>query len=176
MPGVGSVSRSFFFLLPIFLAVLVVALPTAADDKKKKMSVQVRKTSVREKASALGKPIGSLKYGDRVEILESSGKAWHKIKNEKPALTGWTRVTALSPKRIVLESTGTAPTSVTGEEVAMAGKGFDEEVEKEYRKKNPNLQKFFAILDRIEQADSRDITAELSAFLDQGRLKPKEVQ
>ena len=72
---------------------------------------------------------GTLEYGAQVTVLQVKGK-WVEVQSTaKPALSGWTAQANLSAKRIVSASTGLA----SAEEVALAGKGFNREVENAYK-------------------------------------------
>jgi hypothetical protein len=57
--------------------------------------------------------------------------------------------TALTSKRIALKAgQENVGSSVSGNEIALAGKGFSEEVEKEYRKTNKNID--YTWINRME--------------------------
>lgn len=59
--------------------------------------------------------------------------------------------------------------SPSGDDVALAGKGFNPQVEKEYQTKNPTLN--FAAVDTMEKITVPD--AQLAAFAKAGQLSPK---
>ena len=59
-----------------------------------------------------------------------------------------------------------AGTSVSQDEIALAGKGFSEEVEKEYRKNNANLD--YAWINRMETI--RISPRQMENFVEDGRL------
>ena len=71
---------------------------------------------------------GSLDMGAQVTVLQINGN-WAEVRSSANAsLSGWTSLSNLSSRRIV--STGT---SASAREIAMAGKGFDQDVENAYR-------------------------------------------
>jgi hypothetical protein len=73
---------------------------------------------------------GTLNYGAQVRVLRIKGN-WSEIQSlAGNSLTGWVNTSNLTGKRIVPAGTGT---SASANEVALAGKGFNEEVEKAYK-------------------------------------------
>ena len=78
---------------------------------------------------------------------------------------------SLTTKMIILKAgTANVQTSATGGEIALAGKGFSEEVEKQYKNLNRNLD--YAWIDRMERFQVSP--EEMQAFLKQGELVPAE--
>jgi len=104
---------------------------------------------------------GTLAYGAAVSVLQVKGK-WAEVKSTTNSpVTGWTAVANLSAKRIV----SGAATGATASEVALAGKGFNQEVENAY-KSGGKLN--YADVDRVEaQKVSKQ---ELQKFITDGRL------
>ncbi len=128
---------------PLLLPLLAVAALAASQ----MMSVQVRSGQLRSKPSFLGQVQGSVAYGDRLEVLDSRGP-WLQVKGE--AGQGWIHSSALSEKKIALKSGDKdAATGASGDELALAGKGFNDEVEAEYRAGNPKLD--YGWVDRMEK-------------------------
>jgi hypothetical protein len=77
------------------------------------------------------------------------------------SLTGWTASANLSARQIVPGNTAT----VSARETALAGKGFNQEVEDSYKKQG-NLN--YADVDRTEAITVSE--ANLKRFLEEGRL------
>ena len=144
------------------LLLLTLSLSSALGET---MSVQVKETQVRVTPSFLGRIITTLSYGARVEILEQ-GKGWFKIAIPEGGGEGWVSESALSEKRIVLKAGAENVSSgASSSEVALAGKGFNEQVEAQY-KAETDLD--YAWVDRMEEiAFPPD---ELVAFLVDGKL------
>jgi len=152
---------------------------TAADE----MSVQVKSTQVRDKDSYLGKPLYTLRYGDRVAVLQK-GAAWFKVQPVNPAavkvapgaappadVAGYMNKSALTSKRVVLKADQSAQTEASSDHVVLAGKGFNDDVEKSYKGEHPNLAKAYASLDEIETDASYSPTVEeVNAFKAAGGL------
>jgi len=102
---------------------------------------------------------GTVAYGDQVSVLRVSGN-WAEVRSG--TLTGWMNHSNLSARRIVPSpSTGGA----TASEVALAGKGFDRDIENAYRA-GANLN--YADVDRTEAI--RISQDELFRFVSEGRL------
>lgn len=115
-----------------------VALAATGAWAAKEMSVQVRDGQLRARASFLGAVTGTVAYGDRVTVNQVQA-GWCEVATATGA-TGWIHESALTPKRVELSSgAGDARTGASGEEVALAGKGFSKEVEAEYKKQNKDI-------------------------------------
>ena len=81
----------FLFAAALFLAA---GSAFAADQ----MSVTVQQTPVRDKPSFLGKILGTLKYVDRVTVLDQpagSSKSWVLVIGPDGKLQGWVSASAL---------------------------------------------------------------------------------
>jgi hypothetical protein len=72
---------------------------------------------------------GTLVYGNQVTILQDKGK-WVEVQATQSSLQGWLAWSSLTSKRIILSGTRT---SASVQELALAGKGFSQEVETVYR-------------------------------------------
>jgi len=77
------------------------------------------------------------------------------------SLSGWTATANLSSKQIVSGNTNTA----SAREVALAGKGFNQEVENAYKSKGKTN---YADVDKVETISVNE--ADLKKFLEDGRL------
>jgi hypothetical protein len=151
--------------------VLAAGVVFAADQKQ--MSVTVKETPVRATASYLGKILGTLKYADRVTVLDQpagSPKSWIKVRGPDGKLQGWVSLSALQDKMIALKSgkENVAQGASTGE-VALAGKGFNESVEKEYKAEG---KLDYTWVDRMGQIVVSP--EQLAAFIKQGGLSSPE--
>ena len=153
-------------LIGVFFSLCFVFSGLAQSPKT--MSVQVREGQLRSTPSFLGKIIANPSYGDRVEIIQDQG-AWKKV--AVGGLQGWMHAAALTTKTIVLRAGAqNVRTSATGGEIALAGKGFSEEVEKQYKNLNQNLD--YAWVDRMERF--KVSPEQMQAFLKQGNVVPRE--
>ena len=154
-------------LLTGLLAACCAATASAAADKL--MSVQLKSADLREKASPFGAISGSLAYGARVMVLEQSGP-WCRVKQATDGdAAGWMHISALTEKHIALKAGTDASTKASSDEVAIAGKGFNSQVESQY--KNANAKLDFATIDRMEKI--KIPLKELSAFVEDAGLAGK---
>ena len=113
------------------------ALAATAAWAAQEMSVQVRDGQLRNRGSFLGTVVGTVAYGDRVTVNQTQA-GWCEV--TIAGKTGWIHESALTPKKVVLASgTADARAGASGEEVALAGKGFSKEVEAEYKKQNKEI-------------------------------------
>jgi uncharacterized protein YgiM (DUF1202 family) len=132
----------------------------------REMSVQVRDGQLRNRASFLGTVVGTVAYGDRVTVLQTQA-GWSEVRVADK--TGWIHESALTPKRVVMSAgAGDVRSGASGEEIALAGKGFNKEVEAEYKKQNQKLDYTW-----VDWMGQQTIGAEqLIQFLKQGGLTP----
>ena len=113
------------------------ALAASAAWAAQEMSVQVRDGQLRNRGSFLGTVVGTVAYGHRVTVNQTQA-GWCEV--SIAGKTGWIHASALTPKKVVWASgTADARAGASGEEVALAGKGFSKEVEAEYKKQNKNV-------------------------------------
>jgi len=106
---------------------------------------------------------GTLNYGDKVTVLRIDGKFAEVKSASNSSLTGWTATANLSAKQVVAGNSSTA----SAREVALAGKGFNQEVENSYKNQKNNLN--YADVDKVETI--RISESDLKKFLEDGRLK-----
>ena len=141
---------------------LLTALASAAAT----MSIQVRETQLRATPGYFGKIISRASYGDQVTVEGAKG-SWKKVRLKKTGRTGWINSSALSAKEIklVAGAKGTKG-AASASELQLAGKGFNPEVEKEF--KNRNRQMSFRWVDKMEQIVISD--AEKQKFARDGGL------
>ena len=152
------------------LACAVVGTAWAADPTV--MSIQVRTAHLRASPSYLGAKTASADYADQVTILQSQGE-WRQVKSAKDGGEGWVHISALSTKTIKLKADAKdASTTASGEEMSLAGKGFNSEVEADFRAKNAEID--FGPIDRMQEKTVG--TEEMIRFLEAGDVKPVGAQ
>jgi len=123
--------------------------------------VAVKSLNLKSSTGFFASSRGALNYGDRVTVLQVSGKFVEVRSAANSSISGWTPSANLSAKQIISGSSSTASAS----EIALAGKGFNQEVENAYKTKG-NLN--YADVDRVEAITVRE--ADLMRFLEEGRL------
>lgn len=128
------------------------------------MSVQVRKADIRETPSFLGKVLTSLAYGDKVTVQSENG-AWLQVSSS--GQSGWVHNSALTKKRIVIKSGEGAQTSASSGEMALAGKGFNSDVEAQFKAGHKDID--FSWVDKMEKI--KIPASEIKEFTTAGHLE-----
>ena len=129
------------------------------------MWVAVRSLDVKASTGFFAATRSRLPYGTQVSILRING-SWSEIRSAaNSSINGWVKTASLSSRRLV---EGGA-TSATASEVALAGKGFNQEIENTYRESGSYN---YNAVDNLEalQVSPED----LRAFLEEGRLRMGE--
>jgi len=164
--GAGAPSRRTY---AIYLAVtLLLATTTVLPAKEKSMSIQVRQGQLRSAPSYLSRVTENLKYASRVTILEEKG-TWLRVRPAESTKEGWMHTSALTKKKLKLSAgEANASTTVSSEEQALAGKGFNSDVEAKFKENNAEID--FSWVDKMEKIKIK--TSTLIKFLEQGDIKP----
>ena len=126
--------------------------------------ISSRTADLKSSSGVFASSRGSLEMGAQVTVLKVSGN-WAEVRSAaNSSLSGWTAVSNLSARRIVASGTG-----ASASEIALAGKGFNREVEDMYKTQG-NLN--YADVDRTEAITvSQDV---LFKFVTDGRLNTGE--
>ena len=122
--------------------------------------VAVRNISLKSSTGLLAGTVTTLNYGDEVTVKQVDGK-YVEVSAGNSSLTGWAPSANFTTKKIIAGSEATT----SAKEVALAGKGFSQEVENSY---STQKQLNFDDVDKIE-AIKTDETA-LMRFIEEGRL------
>jgi uncharacterized protein YgiM (DUF1202 family) len=148
---------------------LMVLTATALAAGPVAMSVQVKSGQLRDTPSFFGKVVAPLNYGDRLQVTEQQGD-WSKV-SLPGGQTGWVHNSALTKKKIALKAGDqNAQTVASGDELALAGKGFNSDVEADFKAKNRNVD--FTWVDKMEKIK---VTPESKQeFLKEGGIQPVE--
>ncbi|MCP4108980.1 MAG: SH3 domain-containing protein [Desulfobacteraceae bacterium] len=137
---------------------------TAFAAQAKTMSIEVKEAQVRSAPSFFkGKLVKKLPYGYRLNVQEQKG-SWYKVSE------GWIHSSALTKKKVVLKAGASdVKKGATNDEIALAGKGFNEQVEEEFKSKNQNID--FTWINKMENFTvSQD---QMQKFLKEGELYPE---
>jgi len=152
--------RNFVLLCMAFF----VAAPTVVQAQASKggtMYVAAKTLELKSSAGFFASVKGTLSYGAVVTVLQIKDN-WAEVRSSaNHDVSGWTAVTNLSAKRIV----ATAGSGATASEVALAGKGFNQEVENAYKAKG---RLNYADVDRVEAQNVSK--KELQDFITAGHL------
>ena len=149
------------FLLILGLSLVITGLAAAQASRGGTMYAAVKTIALKSSTGFFASTRGTLNYGDRVTVLQINGKYAEVRSATNSSLSGWTALSNLSAKQIVSGNTSTA----SAKEVALAGKGFNQEVENSYKTSG---KVNYADVDLTEAMTvSED---DLKKFLEEGRL------
>jgi uncharacterized protein YgiM (DUF1202 family) len=155
---VGKKSR--FKLLLIGVAVVCVALLLAET-----LVIKVQTTYVRKEPKFYSSPVATLSAGENVTQI-SAQAGWFKVRTSK-GIEGWIHSQAVAKGKLTVAAMDKSlKTSATADEVALAGKGFNRQVEDEYKSRNKGIS--FAEVDRMLRI--KVTPQELRQFLMDGKL------
>jgi uncharacterized protein YgiM (DUF1202 family) len=133
------------------------------------MSVQVRNGQLRATPSFLGQVVAPVLYGDQVQVVSQQGE-WMQV-TAPGGQSGWIHKSALTQQHIELKAgEQNVETGASGEELALATKGFNSDVEAEFKKSNKDVD--FTWVDRMEKY--KVTPAETTTFLREGAVHPAE--
>jgi len=130
------------------------------------MSVQVRKAEIRDTPSFLGRVVTAVAYGDKVTVQSQDG-AWMKVTGG--GQSGWIHSSALTRKNIVMKAGPEAQTAASSGEMALAGKGFNSDVEAQFKAGHKDID--FSPVDKMEKIKIPAPT--LKEFAEEGGLGGK---
>ena len=150
------------------IAIVAMLAATALAARTKTMNVQVREAQVRQAPGFLSRILVTVPYTEPVTVIEEKGD-WMRV--QTGSTEGWMHNTALTTKRLKLSGSGPdAQVTVTSDEQALAGKGFNSDVEKQFKERNAKID--FAVVDKMEKL--KIPVAEIQAFLKKGEVAPLE--
>lgn len=146
---------------------IVLAVCSLAVAAAEMMSVQVQSAPLRQHPSFMGRVLATLVHGERVAVHQKQG-AWVQV---IPATgsAGWMHSSALTRQRIVMSAgQETVRVDAAADELALAGKGFNSEVEAQFRQSHQQFD--FSAVDRMEKI--KVSAPEMAAFLKAGGVVP----
>jgi SH3-like domain-containing protein len=140
------------------LGIMALSGAAAQSLRGKTLYVAIKSAALKSSTGFFAGTRATLKLGDSVTVLQEKGK-WVEVRAQ--AGSGWIASSSLTSKRII----ASGATSASAGEIALAGKGFNQEVENAY-KQSGTLN--YAAIDAIEaQTTPADV---LQRFLEEGRL------
>lgn len=155
----------------IWILLLILALTglTVYAVEQQLMSVQVKNGVVRTNPSFLGKMVTQLPYGDRVSVQSAKG-AWLLVTKPEKSTNGWMHSSALTKKKIVLKpGTSDVQQAASSDEITLAGKGFNQQVEEDFKSRNPEVD--YTWIDKMEKVVVSQ--NQILAFIKEGQLTPE---
>ena len=129
------------------------------------LSVQVQSGQVRETPSFLGKVVTTVPYAQSVETLGGQGP-WQQVRTPDGKV-GWLHSSALTGKRLqALSGGGSVSAGASGDELALAGKGFNSDIEARFKADHREVD--FTWVDKM--ATLKASSAEIAQFVQSGGL------
>ena len=157
-------------ILTCSLLLLIIINSQALAASEEMMSIQVKQGQLRSLPSYLGKVTATVDYGTRLQVAEKQGE-WIKLSSADGKTSGWIHSSALTKKQIKLAAGDkNAETAASSGELALAGKGFNSDVEAEFKTKNKDID--FTWVDKM--AKIKVPQNEMEEFLKKGGVKPAE--
>ena len=152
------------------LIFVLVCLPVMAQAGNM-VKVKVQKSTIFQQPQFFSEVVASVEYGDQLEILGDL-KDWIHVKFREQK--GWIHKSSLTSAKFNLRTifVGTSSPSATHDEVALAGKGFNPEVERGYKKSHPEMN--YALVDEVESYDVENDS--LYDFITRGGLRITEAE
>ncbi len=147
------------------IAMVAIVAVTAWAARQKQMSVEVRDAKLRSAPTPISRVLATVGYTEKVTILEEKGD-WNRV--QFGTLEGWISKGSLTTKTLTKLAAGgpDAQLSVTSDEQGLAGKGFNSDVEKQFKERNKEAD--FATVDRMEKITVSD--AQILQFIKDGKL------
>lgn len=146
-------------------AALLMLTASVPQDPGDLLTVTRKTTKLRSQKRSFAPAVADLAEGDKVAFQKKDG-AWLAVKFG--AIEGYVHESDVTTKSDVrLSGQGVRETYSTSE-TAAAKKGFNPQVEKQYRNDNPNLEKAFQLVDQVQARSVPE--PELRKFLVDGRL------
>jgi len=128
------------------------------------MNVQVREVDVKGSPNYLSSSVGKLNYGAKVETGDEQDN-WVRISQP----SGWIPKSSVTKHKVDVNAEAKfSGRSASHDETALAGKGFNPQVEAEYKRQNPGLVAAYSKVDWLE-SQTIPLPA-LNAFAAAGKL------
>ncbi|PIE35271.1 hypothetical protein CSA56_04860 [candidate division KSB3 bacterium] len=148
---------------------LILMLVNASTEAEKLMSVEVKEAKLRSGPSYLRKVVTTVAYAQQVNVLGEKGD-WKNVSVPGSGTKGWMHESALTKKTIILKAgEKDIEKAATSDEVALAGKGFNEEVEKQFKEGNASVN--YAVVNEMEKIVISQ--PEMEQFLTAGEIFPE---
>lgn len=147
----------------IFLSLIIVF--TAAAALADTVTVITKENAIREYAKFFAPVKATVRYNDRLEALSMEGD-WYKVKYG-PSI-GYIHRTAVEKRAVAASAAYSRKgSSVSQSEAALAGKGFNPQVEASYKRQHPEMR--YNLVDSIERYPVAD--RDVAQFIVAGGLR-----
>jgi uncharacterized protein YgiM (DUF1202 family) len=154
----------------IALLLGVAALATAALAASRNLTVSVDEAKIRRKKQFFAPVVATVHLGQTLEAGDHED-GWYSVSYN--GQEGWLHESAVAGKASSVKAgKWSGSDSATSEEVTLAGKGFNDEVEKSYKKGHADLD--FKTVDKIANRSIPE--PDLRTFMKAGKTLPKGAQ
>ncbi|TAN39240.1 MAG: hypothetical protein EPN25_12260 [Nitrospirae bacterium] len=151
--------KDLLSILPVLLVLLSVAVSSAEQAR-----IITKENALREDCRFFSPLKKKVRLNDLIEITSKEGD-WLRAKHKGTA--GCIHKSAVDEKNLDISGvSGSKSHSASGSEVALAGKGFNPQVEKTFKEKHPDLD--FKAIDAIEASHPSDES--IRKFISSGAL------
>jgi uncharacterized protein YgiM (DUF1202 family) len=134
------------FLIWVILVMSITAVHSQSGGSRI-MYVATKNAELKSSTGFFADTVITLQYGDQVTVVQENSR-WMEVKPAKrPSVSGWILANSLTAKRIISSGPGT---SASADELALAGKGFSEEVEQAYKNRGGASAANYAEIDAME--------------------------
>jgi len=153
-----KISRTKFLIFAVLAAFAVVL---AAEI----LIVKVQTTNLRKEPKFYSQIVAVLKAGEMVEKI-STYDGWYKARTSK-GVEGWLHSSSVNEKKFsLLAMDKSLQTTASTDEVALAGKGFNNQIEKKYKTEHSEIS--FVWVDKM--INFKVTPEQLRKFLEKGKL------
>lgn len=128
-----------------------------------------REAAIRKDKRTYSPRLAAVVEGKKVNVLVREDE-WLRV--EYAGVEGWMKASAVTDNPDPILSSSEAAQGVRSSEQSAAGRGFNPEVEKEYRKDRPNLDAAFKFLDDLVKEKTPD--EKVLEFITKGNLSGGE--
>jgi uncharacterized protein YgiM (DUF1202 family) len=144
----------------LLLPLLLVASIASAQES---VYVKLKTSKLRSAPQFWASSLGDLQYGDRLTLVAPDGD-WVKVKGPSGKL-GYVHASVITDSKVILKTSGSG-SNVSNDDVVLAGKGFNREVEQQFAASNPAIN--FGQVNAVERVRVSD--QEVLKFLKAGGL------
>ena len=148
----------------IFFIFITFTIASATSASAETVTVITKQNAIRESCKFFSPVKATVHYNDVLDVISQSGE-WYQVSFK--GTQGCIHKSAVEKKSISLSKiSGSGSQSTSGDEVALAGKGFNPQVEAAYKRQNPSLN--FQAVNTIENYGVSE--NELINFIQGGKL------
>lgn len=143
--------------------ILLISLLATLDAAAETVSVVTRDNAIRSESRFFAPVRAKVRFGDRLTVTGRKGD-WYQVSAK--GVSGWVHKSAVESRSYSVSGRGRSAGGVSADEVSLAGKGFNPQVEAGYRNANKNLN--YGTVDEIERLAVGE--KNLETFIRQGGL------